>query len=193
MFEKIKQSHNIPPQHKEKICGCSVRAIGIPEPQETMKRGVKSTVPELAERECKFANQRTITVNKEICDKEHLYTVNNIEALEEAMFRLQTKLGIKLYLYLAKHQDKHKFELFSSDFCRLCGCSMKGYRSAFDELVKEGYLVLKLGTQTVYSFYDKSQIPENAITIEINKDIEESFCEVIETPAKPTTKNVFVF
>jgi hypothetical protein len=179
------------------------RAIGITELQDTIKRGGKQRMAIDGEITGKYPNQRTITVNKEACNKVHLYTVNNIEALEEAMYRLRTKLGIKLYLYLAKNQDKHTFNFYSSDFCKLCRCSLTGYNSAFEELVKEGYLVKKIGTETVYSFYDKSQLPENAITIEINKEIVgaaiqeeaevvDTFYRVIETPIK-NNKGTFIF
>lgn len=129
----------------------------------------------------KHPNQRTIVVHKEVADKDHLYTVNNLEALEEAMYRLQTKLGIKLYLYLAKNQDKYIFDLYSSDFCKLCGCSMSGYRSAFAELVKEGYLVLKLGTETMYAFYEKSQMPEKPIMISNEEEVVETYNQIVET------------
>ena len=33
-------------------------------------------------------NQRTITVNKELTDKQHKYTANNLAALDEAAFAL---------------------------------------------------------------------------------------------------------
>jgi hypothetical protein len=32
-----------------------------------------------------FPNQRTVETQKEICDKDHPYTINNIEAIQEAM------------------------------------------------------------------------------------------------------------
>lgn len=48
-------------------------------------------------------NQRTITVSKEKTDKQHRYTANNLEALDEAARRLQSKGGFKLYMYLAKN------------------------------------------------------------------------------------------
>ena len=125
----------------------------------------------------KLANQRTITIKKELCDKEHLYTINNLEALEEALYRLQSKLGIKLYLYLAKNQDKYRFDFFSSDFCKLCRCSLTGYNSAFAELVNEGYLIQKEGTKTIYTFYEKSRKTEEAITIENDAKIVEEYEE----------------
>lgn len=126
----------------------------------------------------KLPNQRTITVNKAPGNKKNLYTVNNLEALDEALYRLQSKLGIKLYLYLAKNQDKYTFDFFSSNFCKACNCSITGYNTAFAELEKEGYLIKKEGTQTIYTFYDKSQKPEQPITIENDPKVVEEYQEV---------------
>ena len=36
-----------------------------------------------------YANQKTIKVNKEVCDKEHLYSMNNLDALQQAMKNLK--------------------------------------------------------------------------------------------------------
>ena len=48
------------------------------------------------------------------------------------------------------------------------------YDTAFEELVKEAYLVLKDGTKSVYTFFDKSQKEDEDededITIEVPKD-----------------------
>jgi hypothetical protein len=115
-------------------------------------------------------NQRVITVTKETCDKKHLYTANNIAALDEAAYRLQSTGGFKLYMYMAKNQDKHKFALSSSDFMRWSGLKNTAYNTAFKELISEGYLILKEGTETVYTFYDKSQLPEEVITIEVPEE-----------------------
>lgn len=51
----------------------------------------------------KVPNQREITVAKAPTDKAHLYTANNLAALDEAARRLQSKGGFKLYMYLAKN------------------------------------------------------------------------------------------
>lgn len=51
----------------------------------------------------KVPNQREITVAKAPTDKTHLYTANNLDALDEAARRLQSKGGFKLYMYLAKN------------------------------------------------------------------------------------------
>lgn len=105
-----------------------------------------------------YPNQRVLTVNKEPTDKQHLYTVNNLEAVNEAAKYLQTKAGFKLYIYIAKNQDKRQFALSSQDFCNWGGVGIKAYNSAFEELEKEGFLVPKEEGSTIYMFYDKSRI-----------------------------------
>ena len=48
------------------------------------------------------------------------------------------------------------------------------YDTAFEELVKKGYLILKDGTKSVYTFFDKSQKEDDdedeTIIIEVPKD-----------------------
>lgn len=101
--------------------------------------------------------QRIITVNKEPADKKNIYTVNNLAALDEAAYHLQSKAGFKLYMYLAKNQQKRQFALSSADFLAWAGLGITAYNSAFKELEEKGYLIKKEGTTTVFSFYDKSR------------------------------------
>lgn len=115
-------------------------------------------------------NQRVLTINKEPCNKENKYSVNNLSALDEAARRLNTKAGFKLYIYLAKNQDKFSFALSSQDFCYWSGCGRTAYRSAFEELEKEGYLIKSLDQENRYTFYDKSRIEEENIIIDIPND-----------------------
>lgn len=106
-------------------------------------------------------NQRILTINKQPTDKQHKFTANNLAALDEAARRLQSKGGFKLYMYLAKNQDKYNFALSSADFCAWSGLGIAAYRTAFEELEKEGYLIKATDKQTIYTFYDKAQIEDN--------------------------------
>lgn len=120
-------------------------------------------------------NQRVITINKEPTDKTHIYTVNNIEAINEAAFFLQSKAGFKLYIYLAKNQAKHNKPhiLSSAAFTTWAGVGLTAYNTAFKELEDKGYLVKKDGSKTIYSFYDKSRhnlTRDDEIIIEYPKD-----------------------
>ena len=102
-------------------------------------------------------NQRVLTINKQPTNKQNKYTVNNLDALDQASYRLQSKGGFKLYMYLAKNQDKYQFALSSAHFIAWSGLGIKAYNTAFDELVLRGYLV-ECG-KNQYIFYDKSSLP----------------------------------
>ena len=115
-------------------------------------------------------NQRVLTVNKEQCNKENLYTMNNIKAIDEAASRLISKAGFKLYIYIAKNQDKYSFALSSSDFCLWSGCGISAYRSAFKELEDKGYLIKSEDQENRYTFYDKSRIENKEVIIDIPKE-----------------------
>lgn len=127
-------------------------------------------------------NQREITVAKAPTDKAHLYTANNLAALDEAARRLQSKGGFKLYMYLAKNQNKYSFNLSSNDFMIWSGLGYTAYTTAFEELKEEGYLILKEGTETTYTFFDKSQLPpkEKEITIKIPEEKVEEIKKIKE-------------
>lgn len=103
-------------------------------------------------------NQRIITVSKEPTDKQHLYTVNNLAAVDEAARYLQSKAGFKLYYYIAKNQNNRQFALSSKDFCYWGGVGIRAYNTAFAELVENGYLVPKEDSETIFMFYDKSRL-----------------------------------
>ena len=118
-------------------------------------------------KQSKVPNQREITINKEACNKSNRYTANNLAALDEAAGRLQSKGGFKLYMYLAKNQDKYNFNLSSSDFMQWSGLGYTAYTSAFNELVAERYLILKDGTEDIYIFYDKAQVEDIITQIEV--------------------------
>ena len=107
-------------------------------------------------------NQRVLTIHKEPTDKQHKYTCNSLEALGEAAKRLQSKGGFKLYMYLAKNQDKYNFALSSSDFCTWSGLGIAAYRTAFEELEKQGYLIINGSSTNNYIFYDKAQKEDEA-------------------------------
>ena len=48
--------------------------------------------------------------------------------------------GLKLWLYLNKNQDNYRTELSRVD-CAKWGIKKDSYYSAFDELIKKGFLV----------------------------------------------------
>ena len=141
-------------------------------------------------------NQRVLTIHKEPADREHKYTVNNLEAMGEAARRLQSKGGFKLYMYLAKNQPteatKREWILSSADFCNWSGAGIAAYRTAFQELIDKGYLIPKdenKENETRYTFYDKSQKEDakaanDKIIIEIPREKIEEVQQLQEQAAK---------
>lgn len=107
--------------------------------------------------------QRIIEVNKQPADKQHLYTTNNLSAIDEASFNLQSVGGFKLYIYLAKNQNKYTFALSRRAFMQWSGLKDKAYTTGFNELVDKGYLIQDDKQKNKYKFYDKSQKEEQQI------------------------------
>lgn len=140
----------------------------------------------------KVPNQRVITVNKSVCDAQHKYALNNLEALDEAAGRLIEKASFKLYIYLAKNQDKYSFNLSSSHFMKWASVGSTAYNTAFKELVDEGYLVKKQGTKDIYTFYDRSQKDEN-LKIEIPKEKVEEIRKLKQKVETNVLQEAFVF
>lgn len=86
-------------------------------------------------------NQRIITVKKAKTDKNNLYTVLNLQALENACKTLESKAGFKLFMYCASNQDNYTFALSREDFMQYANCAETAYRSAVKELIEKGYFV----------------------------------------------------
>lgn len=109
-----------------------------------------------------YANQRVIQVNKSPTDKQHIYTANNLEALDEASKNIQSIGGYKLYIYIAKNQNKYVFALSKVDFMKWSGLGKKAYTTGFYELVDKGYLIQDEVYPTKYKFYDTPQNKEKS-------------------------------
>ena len=110
-------------------------------------------------------NQRTITIVKEPADKSHLYTIINLNAMSYAAQILQSKAGYKLWTYMAKNQNKYSFALSSSDFCQWAGVRLTAYRTAFNELVENGFLIQSSRNKSNYTFYEKPNYDQQGKTI----------------------------
>lgn len=86
-----------------------------------------------------YANQKTVQVKKMKCDKQHLYTRINLEAMQSAMKELKKVGAFKLWLYLAKNQDQYRFDLSCED-CKRWGVKADSFHTGINELIKKGYL-----------------------------------------------------
>lgn len=119
-------------------------------------------------------NQKVISIKKEKCNKESLYTTNNLIALDEAASKLTSKGGFKLYIYLAKNQNNYQLALSSSDFCKWGNLGMTAYRTAIQELIEKGFLVEMNTNSNQYIFYDKPT-KANKILSNSNSNQQNSF------------------
>lgn len=97
-------------------------------------------------------NQKTVSINKEKCDKNHLYTCVNIDALTYAM-KDMTPAQFKVWFYFAKNQNKYTFELSSVAVQEFCNISDKTYRDAVKTLIEKRYLI-KRSDSKIYDFYE---------------------------------------
>lgn len=109
-------------------------------------------------------NQKTITVEKERCDKNHLYAMVNLDALKGAMLDLKGE-SFKLWCYLDKNQNGYTFALSKVDALSWGIGSKSSYDRAVAELISKGYLVKTVGNH--YNFYERPK--EEALVITINK------------------------
>ena len=87
-------------------------------------------------------------------DAEHLYSMNNLDALQAAMQTLNGS-GLKLWLYLNKNQDGYRFELSRID-CAKWGIKKDSYYSAIDELTNKGFLVQDHYGSNLFWFHEKA-------------------------------------
>ena len=111
-------------------------------------------------------NQRIIKVQKAKADKEHLYTMFNLKALNSAFQCLNSIGGIKLFIYIGKNQNNYSFELSRAAFMEWSGLAETAYKSGIKELINKGYLVNTNGNN--YIFYESKEIDNKA---DKNKDI----------------------
>ena len=98
-------------------------------------------------------NQKVITVNKSICDKEHIYAQCNLKANKMALKELSAN-AYKLYMYFALNQDDYTFALSYVHVYSITGMSEKTYHRAVKELIEKGYLVKEKDKKNQYIFYD---------------------------------------
>lgn len=85
-----------------------------------------------------YPNQKIVTIKKENCSDKDLYAKINIKALQKAMLELKTS-AFKLWIYFAKNQPYHTFELSCAD-CAKWGLKPDAYHAAVKDLINKGYL-----------------------------------------------------
>ena len=99
-------------------------------------------------------NQKTITVCKELCDKQHYYTMINLNALQSAASDLKSG-AFKLWVYLAQNQNNYTFALSNKAVAETFGIKKDQYDKAVKELIEKGYLIET--SKNKYNFVELAQ------------------------------------
>lgn len=112
------------------------------------------------------ANQKVVKVQKEECNKNHLYSTYQLDALQYAMIDLKGET-FKLWVYLGKNQNGYTFALSKVDAIKWGIGSKSSYDRAVKELIEKGYLVES--SPNHYDFYEIPKSTLDGIVITINK------------------------
>ena len=91
-------------------------------------------------------------------DKDNLYAMTNLEALQQAMNTLKGS-GLKMWLYLNKNQDNYRFDL-SRQACEEWGIKKDSYYEGIRNLIDNGYLRQIRDGSNIYLFFE-NRLAEN--------------------------------
>lgn len=105
------------------------------------------------------ANQDIVTVNKEQCDKQHIYATINIEAMQLAMKDL-TPAQFQVWLYFAKNQAGYTFAVSPAAALNEFGIKRDLFQKAKQVLKEKGYLVNDCGKGKNYWIFHEKPIDE---------------------------------
>lgn len=102
-----------------------------------------------------YPNQKEVQVAKRTPrDSKHLYSMNNLDALRQAMNCLKGS-GLKMWLYLNKNQDNYRFALSRVD-CAEWGIRKDSYYDGIKDLIANGYLRQSQPGSNLYIFYENT-------------------------------------
>lgn len=135
-------------------------------------------------------NQKIIIVSKAPADKQHPYTTINIEAIDHAAIHLKAN-AFKLWMYIAKNQNKYKFGLSQVAFCHWSGVSKPTYLTAVRDLIDQGYLVKSnQDSGNCYIFYE---LPTEKNFPETKEDLKIKVPEAKVIEIETANKQGFIF
>ena len=107
-----------------------------------------------------YPNQKIITIKKEKCDRDNLYAMINIDAMEKAAIDLcgRTANAFILWCYFARNQNNYQLALSNKAVSAAMGLSKDAYDNAVSLLIDRGYLVRV--KDNMYDFYEVPIIGE---------------------------------
>jgi hypothetical protein len=112
--------------------------------------------------------QKVLLVDKQPCDKNHYYSVINLESIDYAALHLKG-VAFQMWLYIAKNQKNYEFALSSNAFMDWCGCSKPTYLSAVKELEAKRFLV-KEENEKYKEYYRFYEMPSHEVAYPVDKD-----------------------
>lgn len=120
----------------------------------------------------KYANQKTIIINKKKYDKNFLQI--GIDEWQEAYKKLKPTT-FAIYLYLCGNKDGYHFELSPAAIENALGIKKTAYYSAIQQLEEENYIVDGNFYTSPFRVCGKSEEEENSVFEEKNSANEENF------------------
>ncbi len=100
-------------------------------------------------------NQDMAEVHKEPCDKNHIYAMINIEAMQLAMKDL-TPVQFQVWMYFAKNQAGYTFAVSPAAALNEFGIKKDSFQKAKAVLKEKGYLVANPAKgKNYFIFYEK--------------------------------------
>lgn len=106
-----------------------------------------------------FANQKTIIVHRDKVEQngKRQYLIVYSDRLDQAA-RTLSSVGLKLYLYLLTNKDGYEKDYSPKHFADVYGVSIESARKAPQNLIDNGYLVIRDGNKL--DFYEEPQQTE---------------------------------
>lgn len=131
-------------------------------------------------------NQKTITIQKEDCNKQNYYAAINLNALELAAIDLKSG-AFKLWIYFAKNQNNYTFGLSNKAVAEQFGIKKDQYDSAVKELIEKGYLIETAKNKYVFKeLAEKTTIKSGNLP---QSKMVKTDCEKQEKPITNITNN----
>lgn len=149
-----------------------------------------------------YANQRRITIHREVPkgtkDSKRSYVIAYNDNINDAMKNLSKATSFKVYMYMLGNVDNYHFALSTQDIADVCGMSKDTAKSAVNDLIEKGYLVLR--EKHSYDFYERPR-GEELVAVEekkkkfktkAGKEIELTFAELAERVGEEKAKSAWI-
>lgn len=149
-----------------------------------------------------YANQRRITIHREVPkgtkESKRSYVIAYNDNINDAMKNLSKATSFKVYMYMLGNVDNYHFALSTQDIADVCGMSKDTAKSAVNDLIEKGYLVLR--EKHSYDFYERPRGEELVAVKEkkkkfktkAGKEIELTFAELAERVGEEKAKSAWI-